>query len=138
MSRRSSAALPLWLALLALTYPLAGTAAERLSGNELKALITGNTVEGKSMKGVRSKTFFSPDGAVHSERDGESYQGKWWVDEDGRRCRQWDGDSAVSCRVILKGDKGNYRVMKDFRNVMRGMKQTGTWERILEGNPHGL
>ncbi len=138
MSKLSSAALLLWLALLALTYPMAGTAAQRLSADELKELITGNTVEGKSTKGVRFKTFFSPDGALRSERDGENYQGKWWVDEDGRRCRQWDGNSSVNCRVILKGDKGHYKVMMEFRNIMRGMKQTGTWEKILEGNPHNL
>ena len=126
------------LHVLALAYPLEGAANERVSADELKALITGNTVEAESKKGVRSKTYFAPDGTVRSERDGEKYKGRWWVDTEGRRCRQWDGENEQNCRIVVKGKKGTYKVMKGRRNVMKGLKHTGTWKKILDGNPHGL
>ena len=89
------------IALLLATFSHSGMAEEALSGDQIRTLITGNTLEG-SFLAKRLQMVFYPDGVVRGrlgltgsdsgtwEIDGDKYCNEWVTYFEGvPRCYQW-------------------------------------------------
>ena len=108
---------------LALTFATAmPAAAETLAtGAEIKAAVSGNTVQG-AMTGSDTYTeFYAEDGTIK----GKDYAGKWTIDGD-KMCFTYDTPDAECWGASIKGDMITW--MKDGKD-----DGTGT---ILKGNPN--
>ncbi len=111
-------------AALALALPALAPAQtpEPLPGPEIRAAVSGNTVEGSMLASGRYTEFYAEDGTIR----GEGYTGQWSIEGDamcfdygeGPDCWQM-GRAADEVVWIQDGEVGG----------------TG---RIVEGNPNGL
>ncbi len=76
-----------------------------LKGEELKAMLSGNTEESST----GSFYFHDVDGTFRgkSGQSGRFNQGEWWMNEEGRVCRNWIGNKYVprGCSKIYMDDK---------------------------------
>jgi len=99
-----------------------------LSAEEATQLFSGKTVEGINHKGVKQKSYFDPNGTIRAEK---GKQGKWYFDNEGRRCVKMGNQSKAKCRFIVKdGD-----VYKAFKINNKGKRQqTGVMSRFMVGN----
>lgn len=106
-------------ALLALT-PLAVAAETLATGDQIKAAIAGNTVQGSMLEAGAYTEFYQADGVIK----GKDYTGKWTV-TDNQMC--FDYGSGESCwSVRLAGDAATW--IKDGVDDGKGT--------ILAGNPN--
>ena len=85
-----------------------------LSAAEVRALFSGQTVDGEFREGSKKHIdpsgvntfsepfvmYFSADGTVRSIRGGVKKTGKWRVDAKGNHCVQWSGKKEVSTAEI--------------------------------------
>jgi len=109
MPRTSSSGLTLLLAMVVGIFSHQSLANETLSGDEVRALITGNTLQGNFMANPLTMVFYA-DGVVRGsvgmtgsdsgtwEMEGDNYCNEWVTYFSGvRRCYQWvsDGDGYV-------------------------------------------
>ncbi len=109
MPRTSSSGLSLVLAMVVGIFSHQSLAQETLSGDEVRALITGNTLQGSFMANPLTMVFYA-DGVVRGsvgmtgsdsgtwEMEGDNYCNEWVTYFSGvRRCYQWvsDGDGYV-------------------------------------------
>jgi len=104
---------------------LAGTP---LSGEQIKQLVSGNTVDIQS-KGIDYKTYYAPDGATttRNESNGKIYKAKHWrVSDSGDICSQSPGKEESCGQVVDNGD-GTY-------NRLDNGSPRGVWKKIYPGN----
>lgn len=108
---------------------LAGTP---LSGEQVKQLISGNSVEAHSnAKGVDFKAYFAPDGsAVLEGSTGKTFTGAWRINDSGEHCSQWTTQKETCGQVVDLGD-GTY-------NRMEEGYPRAVWKKIHPGNAFGL
>lgn len=89
----------------------APSVAQQLSGEEIKQLLVGNTVEVKQFvpKNAKFMNYFMADGTGLSlnENGGET-KGKWRITEDGLHCTQW-GNRPENCVQVIKEADGTYK-----------------------------
>jgi hypothetical protein len=110
-----------------------------LSGEEVRKLINGNTVEAIHVKlGFSITTYFSPDGTFRQIRDGKRESGTWSIDDQGHLCQNregWGGE----CRVITQ-ENNVWKAYKipDSGYPMKPRKHKRTFKKVLEGNPNNL
>lgn len=111
---------------------LAGTP---LSGDQVKQLISGNSVEAHSnAKGFDFKTYFAPDGsAVLEGGTGKTFTGAWRINESGEHCVQWkrQKEQKETCAQIVDMGDGTY-------NRMEEGYPRAVWKKIHPGNAFGL
>ncbi len=111
--------------------------AKDLNGDEVKALLSGNTVEAiHAAKGFTITTYYSPDGTFRQIRDGNNESGTWEIDDQGFLCTYregWGGE----CRLIRQ-EEGVWKAYKIPRNRMKLPRHKRTYTQVLEGNPHNL
>ncbi len=62
-------------------------------------------------------------------------QGKWYIDDDGRRCMKFEDQSKEKCHIIVN-DGGVYKAFKINKRGKR--QQTGVLKKFTEGNLYGL
>lgn len=108
-----------------------------LSGEEVRKLISGNTVEAiHTNEGYSIVTYFSPDGTLRQIREGKLASGTWSIDNKGQLCsirEGWGGE----CRVITQ--EGNvWKAYKIPKNPSKERKHKRTFTKVLEGNPNKL
>ncbi len=112
------------------------SAADYMSADEIKALISGKTTHGVGLKkDFTVVTHFAPDGSLMGERNGNKRTGSWNVTDDGQHCVDFS-DGKNNCRFIKDNGDGTYS------RVKVKTKGNGTtvhipvvkWERIEEGN----
>jgi len=97
-----------------------------LTGAEIAALVSGNTV-----KGPKFSEYYAPDGSVRGreiEDEDEEYVGTWRVDGD-QLCVAFPSHGYSNCISIIRGQGGDY----DFVVAERHSTRT-----ILTGNPNKL
>ena len=109
MPKTPSSGLTLVLAMVVGIFSHQSLAQEALSGDEVRALITGNTLQGNFMANPLTMVFYA-DGVVRGsigmtgsdsgtwEMEGDNYCNEWVTYFSGvRRCYQWvsDGDGYV-------------------------------------------
>lgn len=96
-------------------------AGEALTGDEIRALIGGNTVEGAMVATGPYAEFYQADGTIK----GKDYTGAWSVEGDAM-CFQYGSDPKSCWQVVGKGDGVEW--VKDGK-----VEGTGT---VAPGNPN--
>lgn len=88
-------------------------AGEQLSSNELKAFYSDTTIFGVHFKRGPGKTYFGPDGSVHSKSDsGKERIGKWWIDEgSAKRCIRWNDNKKDLCHYTERNGDGTHTLI---------------------------
>lgn len=111
------------LAAAAVAFALAGsaTAADKLSGAQIKATVAGNTVQGKMEGTGPYAEFYDKNGTIK----GEGYVGAWTIEGD-TMCFQY-GSDPKACYGVAK-DGGGIQWIKDGK-----VDGTGT---VAPGNPN--
>src|SRR5262245_22157695 len=110
-------------ALAVLALPLAALAGDPLTGDQIRTLLSGNTVQG-SMEATGVYTeFYAADGTIK----GKDYSGAWNIDGDNM-CFQYGSDPAACWQVAKEGDQIQW--VKDGK-----IDGTGT---IVMGNPNNF
>ena len=120
-----------------------------LSAEEVRALFSGQTVEGEFREGSKKhidpsgiNTFYEPfvmyfsaDGAVRSIRGDAKKAGKWRVDEKGNHCVKWTGKKEGCAPITKEG-----RVYKKYKRRGEGsrIKWVKTFTKFRPGNPDSL
>lgn len=121
---------------LALLLAFAGATAEakpkRLDAGEVKALIAGNTVYGYNPSDDSTFTMFhSSNGQVRAELRNVTGQvsrsdGRWWVNDLGKLCIEWENFRWVSsCAIVTRDDDALTFADDDGRIVSFGEVVTG-------------
>lgn len=120
-----------------------------LSAAEVRALFSGQTVDGEFREGSKKHIdpsgvntfsepfvmYFSADGTVRSIRGGVKKTGKWRVDAKGNHCVQWSGKKEGCAPITKEG-----RVYKKYKTRGSGsrIKWVKTFTRFRAGNPDEL
>ncbi len=97
-----------------------------LTGAEITALVSGNTV-----KGAKFSEYYAPDGSIRGreiEDEDEEYLGTWHVEGD-RLCVAFPSHDFTNCVSISQERGGEY----DFAGAERHSTRT-----VVEGNPNNL
>lgn len=111
--------------------------AEDLTGDEVTALISGNTVEAIHVsRGYKITTYYAPDGSYIQLSKGKRQQGKWHIDDKGCLCKQRDGKGG-ECRLIVE-DGAIWKAYKIPRNMMKQRTHKRDFIKITQGNPNNL
>lgn len=96
------------------TVAAAASAAQALNADQVKALFTNKTVEGRNEhQGFDYKAYYAADGTAQaSNSKGRHVVGTWRVDEQGRHCVTWGNEPEV-CGVIVPAGHGTYQRIVD-------------------------
>jgi hypothetical protein len=98
-------------AVLTLLFSASLFAAEPMSADEVKSLLTDNTMNGVNLeKNKKFTNFFKSDGtAIKRNAKGKMKTGKWHVNDNGEHCTNWGkGDR---CGAIIKVRENIYQKM---------------------------
>lgn len=110
------------VALLALAAGVA-EAGSAATGDQIKAAVSGNTVQGSMVSSGAYTEFYAADGVIK----GKDYAGKWRIEGDAM-CFQYGQDPESCFGVKLDGDQLTW--VKDGKD-----DGTGT---IVKGNPNNF
>ena len=116
-----------------MTLSVTAMASTPLSGEQIKQLITGNSVELHSnAQGIDFKVYFAADGsaASHNESNGNRSKGTWRIDDSDKHCTKW-GVKNETCGQVLDMGDGSYKRMEE------GYPRA-VWKKIHQGNAFGL
>jgi len=106
-----------------------------LSAEEVTQLFSGKTVEGITVsKGYSFKAYFDPNGTIRTQYAKGKRKGKWYIDDDGRKCLRYEDQSRERCNIIVN-DGGVY---KEFKVKGGKRHQTVEFTKFTEGNLYGL
>lgn len=101
------------VAAAALTVLLvAGCTPTPLDALDVRELFADHTIEGDHLKKEFSfRSYYDPSGVFFSIRDGQlpPLLGRWWVEDDGKICIQWETDPQALCRNMIRNPFGGYR-----------------------------
>lgn len=90
-------------------------AAEPMSADAVKSLMSNNTMNGKNLKKDKNFTnYFREDGtATKLTSKGKKWQGKWQVKDDGQHCVEWDKKKKRGgCGAIVDLGNGTYHKLE--------------------------
>jgi hypothetical protein len=121
------------LTLLALFLSGGLFAAEPLSPDAIKRLLTNNTMSCKNLqKNEMFTNYYRDDGSVTKlTSTGEKIQGTWHVTDDGQHCHDWENNEEDECcHPIYDQGNGIYQRIEDDKP-----KAEFT---VTEGNPKNL
>jgi uncharacterized protein (DUF885 family) len=108
----------------------------RLSGNELRERVVGNTVTGTwAPEGspVKWWEYQNPDGTlVWIDEFGDRYTGTWDIREDGCSFSRYEGGEGDGCYYYLDNGDGTLTVIRPDPNDPPGLQT------VLEGDPRNL
>ena len=111
-------------------------AGDELSNVETTMLFSGKTIEGINVnKGYSFKAYFDPGGTIRAKYAVGKRQGKWRIDNKGRKCIKWEGRDKEMCNFIVN-DEGVYKEIKVKKNGKR--KHIVTFEKFTDGNLYDL
>jgi hypothetical protein len=120
-----------------------------LSADEVRTLITGNTVEGERRQGVKGgqgepgmvdtyaeifTMYFAEDGTVKRLIDERRKKGKWRVTESGKLCLEWKGKKERCASVYKSGNVYKRATKKSSGRVLWEIK----FIRFTPGNEYDL
>ncbi len=89
-------------------------AAETLDAEAVRKLIVGNTAHALRADGSTLKNYFSPDGKLVRQENGEIKEGTWSIREDGTQCVE---GLPGGCARIVRNDDGTYDRLRPNGNV---------------------
>ena len=98
--------LPALLTALVIVGPQPALGEERkLSGQQIREALTGNTVSGE-WGGTPYKSYFRPDGlTVYKPKDRPEESGRWRVDEENDQYCSWWARTGWSCYNVYRDGK---------------------------------
>ncbi len=107
-----------------------------LTGEEIMALISGRTGEGRTSEGYYIKAYNSPDGKISatSEKGGKTYQstGVWEI-QGNTVCAKWaNKDWKSACSTFTKNGDGYF--IKPTSSGVASIPST----KYADGNPYNL
>jgi len=107
-----------------------------LTEKEVQSLFSGNTIKGTYLDiKIPFESYFDEKGGVYQNRDGENFEGKWFVNKQGKHCIKWQGKDA-KCRVVVRN---NDQYLEFLINTKTGKREyLFIINKIIEGNPEGL
>ncbi|MDH3948188.1 MAG: hypothetical protein OEU74_04430 [Gammaproteobacteria bacterium] len=110
--------------------PLASSAG-KLTKEEVRSLITGNTIEEVfTEKPWQNKLYFTADGKFKRiDQNNNPDSGKWDFDPDGSLCLE---RKKRKCWFLQTAEEGTYHVISRTRG-----QHVKTW-RVVKGNPYKL
>jgi hypothetical protein len=104
---------------LAMCLPIAGaSAADTLSGEEIRDTVSDHTVEGSMMESGPYAEFYQADGMIK----GDGYTGSWSIVDD-TMCFEYGGEPAGCWEVGM--EDGKLMWMQDGEMLGDGMAQPG-------------
>jgi hypothetical protein len=107
-------------------------AGDELSTAEATMLFSGKTVEGINVnKGYSFKAYFDPGGTIRAKYAVGARQGRWRIDNKGRKCVKWEDRDKEQCNIIVD-DEGVYKEIKVKKNGKR--KHIVTFKKFTDGN----
>ena len=118
------------------TFPTVAVAG-KLNADEVRQLVSGNTLEFKHVDDARLKTrFYASDGTFRQlNKKGKKKKGKWSITKNGQLCNKSKREGV--CHSIYKqGDVWNTYIGRT--NPTGGDKHINTIQKVLDGNPYGL
>lgn len=111
----------LFLSLAAVVTPV--QAGKTLSGDEIKALISGKTVYVTlNANGAKWKSYFAADGSALLSNSSDKQE--WRIDENGRHCNT---GVPLACAPIVDNGDGTFSRVKPDGSV------AVTWTKIVDG-----
>ncbi|UCE88284.1 MAG: hypothetical protein JSW10_07925 [Pseudomonadota bacterium] len=101
-----------------------------VGADELKALLSGNTAEGRYIKWETThKMFFDASGEIRRvDSLNNEEKGEWYVNKQGELCISVRKER---CSEVTMRDDGGY-------NASRKGTLVFTFDKIVSGNPHNL
>ena len=118
-------------------YASTAVAIEYLGAEEVKQLVSGNTVEAINPRRAQSSvTYFDPDGTFRQLLDGKPEKGTWSVDDDGYLNTNREGWGSSRRKISREGDE--WKLYKVPENITKPRKYMKTYTRIIDGNPNNL
>ena len=103
--------------------PAGASAADMLTGDQIRGLVSGNTVQGNMEAGGAYTEFYAEDGTIK----GKDYTGAWNIDGDSM-CFQYGSDPVACWQVAKEGDQVQW--IKEGK-----VDGTGT---VVSGNPNNF
>ena len=102
----------------------------KVSAEQLKTLLSGNSTEGKNIKWKTThKMYFDADGKISRiDNLNNKETGNWFINESGDLCIKV---RKKRCNQVMKRDDGGY-------NVYRRGDLKFTFDKIVNGNPYNL
>lgn len=109
---------------------LSHAAETKLKSDEIKALLSGNTAEGRYIKWKTThQMYFDATGKLRrTDSLNNKEKGTWTVNKSDELCVEVKKER---CNEVMKRDDGGY-------NVYRKGKLRFTFDKIVPGNPHNL
>lgn len=104
-------------------------AGEPLSGDQIKNIVSGNTVALYSQaRNLNYTIHYAVDGSAASrnESNGRVVKGTWRITDSGEWCNQWTGSEERCGQIIDNGD-GTY-------NRLENGSLRSVWKKIYPGN----
>lgn len=113
-------------AVLSVTFSASrALAADFLTSDEVKKLVSGNTVHVEVSGKGEFKAYLNSDGKVTRMHDGQTLEGVWRIKDDGALCVRYS-DKEESCGSVKKNSDGTYTRIDDA-------KVTNHWTKVLKG-----
>jgi predicted RNA-binding protein (virulence factor B family) len=102
-----------------------------LEKDELEALVTGKTLEGKWIKWNTTYRMYLATSGEFRRIAGTATkeEGRWWINKKGKLC--FEKNQKV-CRRVKQREDGGYNLYNRKKELMQ------TIDKILDGNPHKL
>jgi len=104
-----------------------------LDGDELRELVTGNTIYGEHDNGMPYSEFHSPDGRIFGHNNNDPVKDGCWQIRGDNVCYSYEGGAVqgLFCWRIFKVAEGRYRIL---------LPRTGTLGTafVAKGNPHNF
>ena len=99
--------------IVALAFTGSLHAAQPMSTDEVRALMTGNTMNGKNLvKNLNFTNYYREDGTTTKlTAKGKKWQGTWRVTDDGQHCVEWKKKKREQCGAIIDLGNDTYRKM---------------------------
>jgi hypothetical protein len=129
MQKKYSPRIVLAAAIVTGLVALTTTAADQLTGAQLKDMFSDKTVSAINHNAgdKLQSTYFSADGKmIQKTASGEKKQGSWRVDGKGQQCITWSGADEICSVVVSRGDGTYQRLVGD--------KATVTIQKMRKGN----
>ena len=113
-------------AMLGMSLPaLHAFAGEFLTGDEVKELVSGNTVRFEVAGKGKFKAYLDSNGKVTRIHDGQIAEGTWRINKDGALCVHYTG-KADHCGKVKKNSDGTHTRVDDA-------KITNHWTKVSKG-----
>ncbi len=102
-----------WICATLLLTSTAVFARQRLSASEMRSVISGNTLSGKTEWGADFHVYHSPDRKMSAQGKLAYYDvGIWEITDDGKYCREWTywRDAARDCFEMYRIGEDRFRI----------------------------